>query len=439
MTSILINGGNFTNKGAEAMLLTARAQLVKRLPGTQFTVWCPPPAEISQALESGFLVGTPWDYSGWRSVPAVRRVIDLSRGARWLLRHRRSTQLPSLMSSLERSSAAQKAYAESRLGHFDALVDLSGYAYGARFGRGPFHRIAPLMELCEKSGAPAFFLPQAWGPFESDESSKAVRAMLSSTRNHYYSRDSVSSRHLETALDLPEFAVPACPDIAFLFDRGTPSQGQHILRSMGVSGERPIVALAPNCRAYERSSGEASGNQYLQVLAALARHCIHRHGVDIVLQANEMREGNQRIDDRYLCGLLAVAIDRPGRCFTTPQVLRAEESRALLGCARYVVGSRYHSLVFALSQGIPCLGVSWSHKYGELLRDFGLGDYLLCVQDLNEDSLVDTFDRGWAARDALSSPVRDQAGSYRSILETLFDDVAVVIRRYARDQMERDG
>ena len=57
-----------------------------------------------------------------------------------------------------------------------------------------------------------------------------------------------------------------------------------------------------------------------------------------------------------------------------PQVLKG-----ILGRAFLVIGSRYHALVAALSQGVPCVATGWSHKYQALLEDYGCPDLLLPV------------------------------------------------------------
>jgi colanic acid/amylovoran biosynthesis protein len=50
-----------------------------------------------------------------------------------------------------------------------------------------------------------------------------------------------------------------------------------------------------------------------------------------------------------------------------------------LGTALFVVGSRFHALVSALSQGVPVLAVGWSHKYEALLSDYQQTERLLRV------------------------------------------------------------
>ena len=40
-----------------------------------------------------------------------------------------------------------------------------------------------------------------------------------------------------------------------------------------------------------------------------------------------------------------------------------------------MVTGRFHGLVNGLSTGVPSFAVSWSHKYGEMLGDFGCPDF----------------------------------------------------------------
>ena len=55
--------------------------------------------------------------------------------------------------------------------------------------------------------------------------------------------------------------------------------------------------------------------------------------------------------------------------------------KALISTAYLCVTSRFHGVASALNSCVPCLATSWSHKYEELFRDYGMTD---CVLDLND-------------------------------------------------------
>ncbi len=426
--NIIITGGSFVNKGAEAMLRTVQAELARRIPGAAFYLWRLPEHYGPAAAGSGFLpVALPCERSGsssgWEKSAANKALWSLKQ----LVRGRDPGPLAALFSKKGLFAAACRNFLDRTHGGFAALVDVSGFAYGDELGETRFRMVQPLLAYFTYKDRPAIFLPQAWGSFEKPGTRREVRRLLGGRKTVFYSRDETSCRFLEKALDRPAGSIRSYPDIVFGFQGGGEKQGREILAGMGCTMKRPIIGVAPNMRVFERLPGKGVTNPYLQSLVKLAGHCLDRHDVDIVLQANEIDSLGSRLDDRYLCGLVAAAVNRPDRCFWTREPLDAESTKALVGRFGFLIGSRFHSFVFGFSQGVSGLAVSWLHKYRELFAQFELGDRVQECRDLDADGLIAKFESAWPERKALEPRLLAKAERLRDEVASLFDEVAARI------------
>ena len=57
--------------------------------------------------------------------------------------------------------------------------------------------------------------------------------------------------------------------------------------------------------------------------------------------------------------------------------------KGIIGHSKFLIGSRFHSLVSGLSQGVPSLGTGWSHKYIELFDQFPNTDHMEVISLLS--------------------------------------------------------
>lgn len=69
----------------------------------------------------------------------------------------------------------------------------------------------------------------------------------------------------------------------------------------------------------------------------------------------------------------------------------AEEIRAYIRQSDFLIASRFHAMVFALTEQVPVLMIGWSHKYQEVMEQFGLSDYAADYSDLSLDGLIRSF------------------------------------------------
>ena len=437
---ILLRGGGYENKGAEAMLRTVQTELGRRLTGAEFMFWPLRPNERPLAQASGLVpFAPPFEAASTREgrpIAAPRRlhsfIVRRTIGRTEAFRSRAREKARKEESTF---NEACLLYLNANPRLFDVLVDISGFAYSDAWGMSGYEAVFALSRHCRQAKKPVFFMPQAWGPFHTQENQSGIRDLLDGDNVHFYSRDAESSRYLGAVLGQQNQAVEPFPDIAFLFEGGSPDQGRDLLRRMGCTLERPIVGIAPNMRVYERVAGAGLENEYVRALASLARRCIEQWDADVVLQSNEMSLSDG-LDDRYLCSLLADMLVRPDRCFVPNEYQSAEVVWSLTGCFDLLLASRFHALVFGFSQGVPAAALGWSHKYEELLSLFGWKDEVAKQGSFDSRELIDVIDRVWNERADRRAHLRAELPLLQNRLVRLFDTVADLIREVETEPAE---
>ena len=64
------------------------------------------------------------------------------------------------------------------------------------------------------------------------------------------------------------------------------------------------------------------------------------------------------------------------------------EAKKIINDCIGIIAGRYHAIVSALSQGVPAVAHSWSHKYGALLGDFAVSEGLADPMDAEGSVLL---------------------------------------------------
>jgi colanic acid/amylovoran biosynthesis protein len=334
-----IKGGQFANQGAHLMLLATLQRLRQHRPAARVALAPGPDSPFDSRARLG----------AWQKLPLRKGALDFTAaGYAW-------------PAALDAALARYGIVTEARV---DAVLDISGFAYGDRWGGHALAAAAAELVRCGHHGKPYLFLPQAFGPFSP---SSASRRFGHSLRHAALvcARDEESLDHLSALPGVRGEAIVRCPDL-----------------TIGVCGEVAAAArrgvdascalIIPNVRMLD--SGAAAGAWragYPGLLVALAAEC-RRHGLAVKVVNHAGRE------DAGLCE--ALARDAGGlEVVAEPDPLAL---KGVIGAAGAVISSRYHGCVNALSQGVPCLGTSWSHKYGALFADFGLGPWLVTDPDV---------------------------------------------------------
>ncbi|MFM7263171.1 MAG: polysaccharide pyruvyl transferase family protein, partial [Acidimicrobiales bacterium] len=110
--------------------------------------------------------------------------------------------------------------------------------------------------------------------------------------------------------------------------------------------------------------------------------------------------------------------------------LRAGELRRLVSGSELLVTSRFHAMISGLATSTPTVVVGWSHKYREVLDDFGLAHLGVDAAALREPaSVVDLVAATLADRGAVVSCITAGLPAVKERSLRNFDVIDAAARR----------
>ncbi|AHM58427.1 hypothetical protein D770_00765 [Flammeovirgaceae bacterium 311] len=258
--------------------------------------------------------------------------------------------------------------------HVDLVLDASGFRWGDqwKYDNEFFQRFRNYYRGLKSNGTKIILLPQAFGPFQTSHG-KQVVDILNTYADLVIAREKISYNFLiEAGLDKDKTMI--CSDF-----------------SLTVKGEIPEefkivdgVCVIPNAQMINHT--DTSRDQYISFLKKIIQKSRSIGYTPFLLN----HEGKR---DRDLCNAVNGVLDSPVQIVSG---LNSKQLKGVISTAFAVISSRYHGVASAINQNIPCLATSWSHKYSELFKDFGLEDRVMKVNESDEridsrlEELLDT-------------------------------------------------
>jgi colanic acid/amylovoran biosynthesis protein len=241
-----------------------------------------------------------------------------------------------------------------------AILDASGFAFGDQHPVSRIINFANELEQATSMGKTIILLPQALGPFERPEIRNAFIRVYSAA-DLIFSRDQLSTEYAKKALE-DHGKLYQYPDFT--------NQLKPILEKESNSSK--IACIVPNDRMIEKAESDKERDEYMHLLKRIIRHVMKSEMEPVLLLHGE--------DDETIAKRLQSEFDAL-RLHTEDDPVMLKK---FIGESHILIGSRFHALVSALSQSVPAVGTSWSHKYEMLFSEYDCPDLLLGVSASDE-------------------------------------------------------
>lgn len=329
---IEVKGVQFVNKGAELMLIAILQQLKKSLPQASFALAPGPNSPYTQRVKTGAL----------QKVTLRKNRLDLNCISYYLPRRFRLW--------------LREKWGLVTESDIDVILDASGFAYGDQWGHMLVLHMSKEVVRFHKKGKKYIFLPQAFGPFTRHNDIERLRKALPLVTKAFAREKDSFNNLIGLVGEIPQIAI--APDFTNLIE----------VEKQQFENVSNRVLLIPNVNMLSNKSHNPAWEKAYIPLLVLAMDIIREEGFEPVLLNHEGAK------DEDLCKELIEQSEPPVTLLSSNNAL---EIKAIIGSAKAVICSRFHGCVSALSQDVPCLGTSWSHKYECLFEEYGLSENLL--------------------------------------------------------------
>ena len=354
--NIIIIGGGFLNKGAQAMTFTLVDQIKRRFPNKKIYLFSMFEFEkrLSQIYKFNIV---PWTY--WHKILF-------------------SNILHKFFIEIFKHSLFDSKF-ESIIENTELMIDISGYRFSSQFSQNYWIFYILDIIIAKKYGFPYLIFPQSIGPFNFS----LINRMFFYPLSKYYLKypKVIFVREYDGLRYLSQFKkinVKKSHDIVIQNENYNLSniyREEIIVRDYNILPNS--ICIIPNRRVIERINTEKIYNIYSYILKKMMKA---NKNVYVLSHSNGDLEISKKIKN-----ILA----KNEKIYLISEDLNAIEIENLIKKFDFVIASRYHSIIHAYKNGIPAIVIGWAVKYSELLDVFNQSDYYFDVRSVLNIEIID--------------------------------------------------
>jgi len=307
-----------------------------------------------------------------------------------------------------------KSYIES-----DIILSTSGISFIDNYGLIPLYHFTKYLQIGLLLKKPVIKFTQSIGPFDSWYN-KTIAKLILPYLDYIIARGRNSKENLEK-LNITKNVI-CLPDIALTLE---PHQTVKTKETIDKFKGKKIIGISPNrvCVLHDKH------NVYIKSLINLCEKILEEYQDTVLLFIPHTisEKGLNIEDDLKLCQSISENLNSERFFIENTSEYTPEEIKWLISQTEFFIGSRFHSLIAALSENVPSIAIGWHWKYEEMMEWLKLKDNVVQVWDLYKTDLNALFENNYNQKEIIRNHLLEKNNSLKNEALKVYDLIKEIL------------
>lgn len=242
------------------------------------------------------------------------------------------------------------------------------------------------IRLALSLGKPVYILPNSFGPFRSPFTKGMICRVLSKC-SVVMSREMISQDQLKHDCNVDSYLFA---DIAFHLPPDSTFDAKRELKDNGIPiNEQTCVAITARPYRFPGQTNPEARYQSYQESLVIISEWLSDNGYFPVFIEHVFDENSHENDMTCISDITRSIKKTCNYGIFSNRDLTCTQIKKIYGEFKFIIGTRFHSVIFSLAQGIPAIAITYGGNKGDgIMADLGLQEFAIPIASITGDELI---------------------------------------------------